>query len=645
MADLNALIAQGAQFDLPNPVDQYSKMLQLQQMGQTNQLNKLKMDEYARGVDEQNKLRQVMATPGFDVSNPSHQAALLQAAPSTAPALLEKLAQVKKEQAQTGLYGSQSGQIDYEVQAKKLAQGLIEISNMSDAASAKASIDAHIADKSITPEKGAQLKASIDATPDFLKWKTQTLTGMLAAKDRLEAMDEEARIASRTPAAAPAAPAAPQMYVTKDSKGNPRYIVNEVEVTPEEYQSAQANVQVQPVRLGAQNAMAPTSVNALTGNAATMQAMDAERKRLANERNRLLGLKQSKGVQEELKGVEAQIKELNTPINLRESGTAITPFGAVTAAAAPTELTRLQQEKAAAVAKGDASAAAQIDAKIAAMTQLSDHRTEIEKMLAITADPQASQTAKDAATARIAAMTHIPEKAMSDFEKGLAASNLPETEKQKLRVQWLKTHSEHAPAINIQTNVNAYTPASEEAQRDFIKSTRATYDTLKNAPATLKNIEEAIKLIPNAKGFMGPGGESLLDAASFLNSRLGTSINTKGISDATELRSRLFQGIIENLRKLDANPTENQQNAMRVALGNIGTDPNALPAVLNSFADTVRAKVDAHNTEVNGAVARGVKFPYDPTIKLPTFTPPAPSGAALIPTGKPAAAGEWKVVK
>jgi hypothetical protein len=199
----------------------------------------------------------------------------------------------------------------------------------------------------------------------------------------------------------------------------------------------------------------------------------------------------------------------------------------------------------------------------------------------------------------------------------------------------IKKATTSTPPISVETKVNTYMPASEEAQRDFIKSTRATYDTLKNAPGTLKNIEEAIKLIPNAKGFMGPGGESLLDAASFLNNRLGTNINTKGVTDATELRSRLFQGIIENLRKLDANPTENQQNAMRVALGNIGTDPNALPAVLNSFADTVRSKVDMHNAEVEGAVSRGVKFPYDPTIKLPTFTPPK---ATTRPAGVPA---EW----
>ena len=408
MADLNALIAQGAQFDLPNPVDQYSKVMQLQQMGQANQLNKLKMDEYTRGVAEQNAMRGVMAQPGFDVNNPAHQAALLQAAPSTAPTLLEKLAQVKKEQAQTGLYGAQGKQINYEVEAKKLAQGLTEISNMPSAAAAKASVDTHIADGSITPEKGAQLKASIDATPDFLKWKTQTLTGMLAAKDRLEAMDEEARIASRAstaapvPMAAPVAPptvavapaVAPEAGITKEispgvrvnsnlsqediarvmalgGKGSMSYPGERWTLSPT------GNLISEPI-LGATaaNNLAPpvANVNAMNPNAATMQAINAERTRLEADRNRLLNLRQSKGVQDELKGVEAQLKEINAPVNLRAEGTAFIP-GRGMLTAAPT-------------------------------------MTETQKEYAIIADPNASKGAKDAATARIAHLTNIPEKAV-----------------------------------------------------------------------------------------------------------------------------------------------------------------------------------------------------------------------------------------
>ena len=58
MADLNALIAQGAQFKAPvDPFVQYAQMQQLEQAGSTNQLNRMKMDEYQRGLQEQNALR------------------------------------------------------------------------------------------------------------------------------------------------------------------------------------------------------------------------------------------------------------------------------------------------------------------------------------------------------------------------------------------------------------------------------------------------------------------------------------------------------------------------------------------------------------------------------------------------------------
>lgn len=170
------------------------------------------------------------------------------------------------------------------------------------------------------------------------------------------------------------------------------------------------------------------------------------------------------------------------------------------------------------------------------------------------------------------------------------------------------------------TKVLAYTPASEEAQKEFMKSTRATYDQLKSVPAVLANMEAAKKLIPGAKKFMGVGGEPLLAAASFLNNRLGTDIATKGITDATELRSRLFQGILDNLRKLDAQPTQQQQEALKTALGGLGTDPNALANVLDSFADTLRNRVALYNQEVTDAETRGVRFPYKPQIKLPTST-------------------------
>lgn len=201
-----------------------------------------------------------------------------------------------------------------------------------------------------------------------------------------------------------------------------------------------------------------------------------------------------------------------------------------------------------------------------------------------------------------------------------------------------KTRQAAAGAARNIMSVNTMLPASEEAQKDFIKSTRQTYDALKQAPVALQNIDKAKALIPGAKGFMGQGGEPMLQAASFLNNRLGTNIDTKGVTDAQELRSRLFFGILDNLKKLDSQPSAQQQAALQEALGSIGTDPSALPRVLDAFGESIRTKVDLHNQEVGSAETRGVKFPYDPKIKLPEAVKPAGATPKL-------GSGQWEIVR
>lgn len=196
-----------------------------------------------------------------------------------------------------------------------------------------------------------------------------------------------------------------------------------------------------------------------------------------------------------------------------------------------------------------------------------------------------------------------------------------------------------ASAARSFTAVNTNLPASEEAQKEFMREMRQTFSALKQAPTVLDNIDKAKALVPQAKGFMGAGGESILQAASFLNNRLGTSIDTKGITSAEELRSRLFLGIMDNLKKLDSQPSQQQQAALQVALGSIGTDPSALPRVLDVFGDTIRQKVELYNEEARGAEGRGVKFPYNPTIKLP---PRPAAGGAASTAGRPAGVGaDW----
>jgi hypothetical protein len=186
------------------------------------------------------------------------------------------------------------------------------------------------------------------------------------------------------------------------------------------------------------------------------------------------------------------------------------------------------------------------------------------------------------------------------------------------------------------TKIDNFEPASVAAQKEYVAEVRVTRGQLKNVKGTLDSIEKAKALVPTAKGFMGPGGEALLKASSFLNNRLGTNIDVKGITDATELRTRLFGNIMENLKKMDAQPSQMQQIIMHEALGNLGTDPNAMNDVLDAYADMLKGKVAEYNQDVTDAEARGVKFPYKPQIDLGI---PA-NRNAVTPAGKNPHAGK-----
>jgi hypothetical protein len=76
MADLNALIAQGAQFQAPpDPFVQYGRMQQLEQGQQANQLNRMKMEEAQAAAVERNALR------GLDPTSPEYENQLFKVNP------------------------------------------------------------------------------------------------------------------------------------------------------------------------------------------------------------------------------------------------------------------------------------------------------------------------------------------------------------------------------------------------------------------------------------------------------------------------------------------------------------------------------------------------------------------------------------
>jgi hypothetical protein len=77
VANLNALIAQGAQFNLPNPVDQYSKVMQLQSAQQQMQLNRQQMQQIQEDRAGFAKLREKLADQ--NLTPEQYESALTQA--------------------------------------------------------------------------------------------------------------------------------------------------------------------------------------------------------------------------------------------------------------------------------------------------------------------------------------------------------------------------------------------------------------------------------------------------------------------------------------------------------------------------------------------------------------------------------------
>lgn len=162
--------------------------------------------------------------------------------------------------------------------------------------------------------------------------------------------------------------------------------------------------------------------------------------------------------------------------------------------------------------------------------------------------------------------------------------------------------------------------AGEHTAAEVLKGLQENYSRLRDVPQQLQNIESAKAIVSQAKGFMGPAGESLLGAAKLLNDRLGTSINVQGVKGAEELRTRIFMNVMDNLKKMDAQPSQLQQQIMQQALGSLGTDPGALPKMLDAYSGALQNKVGIYHQQVDEAKSIGVNWPHK------IGTPKAPTG-------------------
>ena len=159
-------------------------------------------------------------------------------------------------------------------------------------------------------------------------------------------------------------------------------------------------------------------------------------------------------------------------------------------------------------------------------------------------------------------------------------------------------------------------PFKEQIQKEVATSLIKDFDTLKNVPATMQNMDKMVQLSKQPI-YAGVGGETKLQFVKLLNNNLGTNISPEAVKNTEEFRSASYMGIMDNLKKTDSNPTVTQQNALKEAIGSLGTDPSAIPRVVNVMRDILENKAKQHNTLVEQTMKKGIEYPYDIRIQLP----------------------------
>jgi hypothetical protein len=488
-----------------------------------------------------------------------------------------------------------------------------------------------------------------------------------ALKRNAEKVAEDARIKSLPPlpgavptgtvndtrAALGAPGAAPNFVTGVDSFGKTGYAIDGAKVSKEEFDAAknayEAGVQVQPVRSFGQaepiNAMAPAAavagnVNAMaapTGNEATLQAINAERKTLTDRLDVLERMRPSPGRDDEIKRREARLKELTAPINLRADGTSIIPGkGTLTAAAAPSDILRLQREEADLRAKGDIAGANVIANRVKKLNELTDNRTETQKEFAVLADPNASIEAKAAATKRIAKLVDIPAKsvdgAIERYEYAKKNSGYKGSFTDFIVLSTPKT-----TITNTMKTEGAYGTALAGKIADEDAALRVS---AKKAPNLADNANRVLSILDKGDVFVGPAATIKLNVARVLNA--AGANNDEKIANTETLISSLGRNTLGMVKESGLGTAQgftdkDLQFLERIAGGSIDYNAQTLRNLTELAHKAAEASADAWNKrvkEIPASAVGGTNISSEPVVVPARVT----KAAAARPAGVPA---EW----
>lgn len=175
--------------EVQNPMNQLAQMMQIKAAQQSGQMNAMKMDQYTRTKERQNKLLALMGQMPADANDDQRSAALKGAGYFD-----------EADKLQTGILNrrkieSEAGAKEWETKSKKLdymsqAFGYVKDNPTPDAAIA---VNRHLGEVGIfTPEQVAQAEAAIRAnpSPDYIRANaTRAFQSSLSAKDQLPKLE------------------------------------------------------------------------------------------------------------------------------------------------------------------------------------------------------------------------------------------------------------------------------------------------------------------------------------------------------------------------------------------------------------------------------------------------------------------------
>jgi hypothetical protein len=177
MAQIDPSIAlQFKQPQFQDPINQFAKAQELN-------VNALKMNEMQRGLESQNKLRQLFSQ-GVDVSTPEGFKQLAGVDPTTALKLRTEALQGRKLQAETGA-------AEFKLDKDKIDRAITDIANFSTAQDAFKDIQRRVQAGELPADKAQFLVNQLNSMP-YEKFQMAQLRNLLGAKDRITT-DEQAR--------------------------------------------------------------------------------------------------------------------------------------------------------------------------------------------------------------------------------------------------------------------------------------------------------------------------------------------------------------------------------------------------------------------------------------------------------------------